>query len=49
MVGQSNMHLQLGQVLFSGDVTNLSGSLAPGQYYLVQLAGGTTVLHYPYA
>ena len=26
----------------SWDVTNLSGDLAPGQYYLVQLDGGTT-------
>jgi hypothetical protein len=29
-----------GAGLFSANVTNLSGSLAPGQFYLVQLAGG---------
>lgn len=27
---------------FTSNVTNLSGTLAPGQYYLVQEAGGTT-------
>src|SRR5687767_14301533 len=33
----------MGTTLFSGNVTPLSGSLAPGQYYLVQLGSSGSI------